>query len=285
MLTAVDAVVMVIDAGKGIESADAQALRSLPPARRADLHLHEQARPARRATRSSCSTSWRRVLGIDACRGELAARRRRRISRASSTGGRSEVHLFERDARRRVPRAGGGRRARRPGVVKDAWRPRRTAARRATSSRCSTARARRSTRDAVLAGELTPVFFGSAMNNFGVQLLLDALPRDSSPPPRAACQRGEHGDRAGRRRRSPASSSRSRRTWIRGTATASRSCASVSGKFERDMTVTARAHRQARAALQLAQALRAGARDRRRGLRRRRHRPRRQSRVRASATR
>jgi peptide chain release factor 3 len=34
----------------------------------------------------------------------------------------------------------------------------------------------------VHAGELTPVFFGSAMNNFGVQLLLDGFLRDSLPP-------------------------------------------------------------------------------------------------------
>ncbi len=35
---------------------------------------------------------------------------------------------------------------------------------------------------AVLAGQVTPVFFGSAMNNFGVQLLLDGFLAHSSPP-------------------------------------------------------------------------------------------------------
>ena len=35
----------------------------------------------------------------------------------------------------------------------------------------------------ILTGELTPVFFGSAVNNFGVQLLLDAF-LEYSPPPR-----------------------------------------------------------------------------------------------------
>jgi len=35
---------------------------------------------------------------------------------------------------------------------------------------------------AVLSGELTPVFFGSAMNNFGVKLLLDGFLRHSSGP-------------------------------------------------------------------------------------------------------
>ena len=39
-------------------------------------------------------------------------------------------------------------------------------------------------RDAVLAGALTPVFFGSAVNNFGVQLLLDAY-LDLAPAPSA----------------------------------------------------------------------------------------------------
>lgn len=34
----------------------------------------------------------------------------------------------------------------------------------------------------VLAGKITPVFFGSAMNNFGVQLLLDGFLRYSIPP-------------------------------------------------------------------------------------------------------
>jgi peptide chain release factor 3 len=38
--------------------------------------------------------------------------------------------------------------------------------------------------EAVLAGRLTPVFFGSAVNNFGVQLLLDAF-LDLAPAPRA----------------------------------------------------------------------------------------------------
>jgi peptide chain release factor 3 len=40
---------------------------------------------------------------------------------------------------------------------------------------------------AVLAGRLTPVFFGSAVNNFGVQLLLDSFLAHSTPPrPRTA---------------------------------------------------------------------------------------------------
>ena len=52
-LTAVDSAVMVIDAAKGIERTDPQAVRSLPPARRADHHLRQQDGPRRpRAVRA-----------------------------------------------------------------------------------------------------------------------------------------------------------------------------------------------------------------------------------------
>jgi peptide chain release factor 3 len=75
--------------------------------------------------------------------------------------------------------------------------------------------------DAVLRGEMTPVFFGSAMNNFGVQLMLDSFLERSSPPqPRQAQGRQVDPD-------APAFSgfiSRSRRIWIRGTGTASLFC-------------------------------------------------------------
>ena len=86
----------------------------------------------------------------------------------------------------------------------------------------------------VLAGELTPVFFGSAANNFGVQLLLDRfLDLAPSPPPRLS----------GSMRIDPASEEfsafvfkiqanmnpkhRDRVAFVR----------IVSGKFERDMNV------------------------------------------------
>ncbi|HEY0455446.1 MAG TPA: peptide chain release factor 3 [Verrucomicrobiae bacterium] len=44
--------------------------------------------------------------------------------------------------------------------------------------------------ETVLAGEVTPVFFGSGINNFGVQLLLDGF-LQNSPPPRARRVNGE----------------------------------------------------------------------------------------------
>ncbi|HVY72220.1 MAG TPA: peptide chain release factor 3 [Verrucomicrobiae bacterium] len=44
--------------------------------------------------------------------------------------------------------------------------------------------------EAVLAGQTTPVFFGSGVNNFGVQLLLDGFLKHS-PPPKARVVAGE----------------------------------------------------------------------------------------------
>jgi peptide chain release factor 3 len=76
--------------------------------------------------------------------------------------------------------------------------------------------------DAFARGECTPVFFGSAVSNFGVGLLLDALvERAPAPAPRL----DEDGVPRPSTPASPPSCSRSRRTWTRGTATASRTCA------------------------------------------------------------
>ena len=49
-------------------------------------------------------------------------------------------------------------------------------------------------REAMLRGEITPVFFGSAVTNFGVQLFLDAFV-EMSPPPVARALRRAQGDR------------------------------------------------------------------------------------------
>ncbi len=77
----------------------------------------------------------------------------------------------------------------------------------------------------VLEGKLTPVFFGSARNNFGVQLLMDGF-LDHAGPPRPRMRRQAESC-PWSRMRSPGSSSRSRQTWIPATATASRSSASA----------------------------------------------------------
>ena len=88
-------------------------------------------------------------------------------------------------------------------------------------------------RDAFLAGQQTPMFFGSAVNNFGVREVLDALV-DLAPPPGDARRRSSASS-SPTSRSSAASSSRSRPTWTRRTATGSPSCASPRGHFERGM--------------------------------------------------
>ena len=87
-----------------------------------------------------------------------------------------------------------------------------------TARRC---RAARSIDAAMLRGYTTPVFFGSAVTNFGVQLFLDEFV-EMAPSPSARA-----GVDPGRSARSRASSSRFRRTWILAIAIASRSCASA----------------------------------------------------------
>ena len=59
VLAGVDAVVMVLDTAKGIESQTLQAVRGLPGPAAAGAHVPQQVRPARAASRSSCSTRSR----------------------------------------------------------------------------------------------------------------------------------------------------------------------------------------------------------------------------------
>jgi peptide subunit release factor RF-3 len=73
-------------------------------------------------------------------------------------------------------------------------------------------------------GHLTPVFFGSALNNFGVRELLQGV---ADWRRRRARSRPSARSMPVARTRSAASSSRSRRTWTPSTATASPSCASA----------------------------------------------------------
>jgi peptide chain release factor 3 len=75
-----------------------------------------------------------------------------------------------------------------------------------------------------LAGRQSPVFFGSAINNFGVQEILQAL-LDWAPPPQerdGGCRLVEPAEPP-----SAASCSRSRPTWTPSTATALPSSASA----------------------------------------------------------
>jgi peptide chain release factor 3 len=79
-------------------------------------------------------------------------------------------------------------------------------------------------RERFLQGTMTPVFFGSALRDFGVSHLLEGLAPWLRPraPPRRRPRR-----RAGRGQADRASCSRCRPTWTRSTATAWPSCASA----------------------------------------------------------
>jgi hypothetical protein len=184
VLTAVDAAVMVIDAAKGIEP---QTRKLFEVCRRRGVpiftFMNKCDRPPRR--RLSCSTNSNRA-------------RHRRLpmnwplglngpASAASTTGIAKCRCIS-SKRARGPTAPRCRSAASTTrFVRAKLEPER-----------ATAEANRGDRDArrspatpstqkaaVLAGELTPVFFGSAMNNFGVQLLLDGFLKHS-PPPRAA---------------------------------------------------------------------------------------------------
>lgn len=179
VLTAVDAAVMVIDAGKGIET---QTRKLFEVCRQRGIpiftFMNKLDRPARDPL--SLLDELERVLGIAACpinwplgdgpdfRGVFD--RQAKL-----------VHFFE-----RVP--GGEYRA--PvsvhgladPLVKEQMNPE-AYARTVEELAMLDGAGASFDHEAILAGELTPVFFGSAVNNFGVQLLLDAF-LQLAPQPR-----------------------------------------------------------------------------------------------------
>ncbi len=89
--------------------------------------------------------------------------------------------------------------------------------------------------DAVMAGRTTPVYFGSALNNFGVQLLLDGFLEHSSPPTarhiREGLVRPGHGAFSGFIFKMQSNMNPRHRDQIAFVRV-------VSGKFKRGMTVT-----------------------------------------------
>src|SRR5437899_7923638 len=183
VLTAVDAAVMVIDAGKGIER---QTVKLFEVCRQRRIPIFTFMTKLDRPARDPLALldELERVLGIAACpinwplgdgpdfRGVF--------DRHASL-----VHFFE-----RVP--GGEYRA--PvsvhGLADPIVRNQMTPegyARMAEELAMLDGAGARFGHAALLARELTPVFFGSAVNNFGVQLLLDAfLELAPSPRPRPA---------------------------------------------------------------------------------------------------
>src|SRR6266704_3620674 len=179
VLTAVDAAVMVIDAGKGIEAQTRKLfevcrLRGIP----IFTFMNKLDRPARDPL--SLLDELESVLGIHAypVNWPLGDGQEFRgvFDRQANL-----VHLFE-----RVP--GGGYRA--PvsvhglsdPVVRDQMTPE-AYTRMVEELAMLDGAGAAFNHPAVLDGKLTPVFFGSAVNNFGVQLLLDAF-LELAPSPR-----------------------------------------------------------------------------------------------------
>ena len=230
VLTAVDAAVMVIDAGKGIET---QTRKLFEVCRQRGIpiftFMNKMDRPARDPL--SLLDELERVLGIAAYPVNWPLGDGPEFRGVYDRQGKL-VHFFE-----RVP--GGEYRA--PvsvhglsdPLVRDAMNPdayTRTVDELAMLDGAGAA----FDHQAVLAGQLTPVFFGSAVNNFGVQLLLDAfLELAPAPQPRSVNGRVVAPESAGfsgfifKIQANMDPKHRDRLAFVR----------VCSGRFERDMTV------------------------------------------------
>ena len=231
VLTAVDAVVMVIDAGKGIES---QTRKLFEICRRRGVPIftlmNKLDRPALEPL--ALLDELESVLGIGAFAMNWPLGAGHEFRGVYDRLGK-QVHFFE-----RTP--GGAYRA--PVSVHDLADPgvrekMSDAAYEKVVDELSMLDGAGTTfdREAVLAGKLTPVFFGSAVNNFGVQLLLDSF-LEHSTEPRARKANGtvitpDHGAFSGFVFKIQANMDprhRDRIAFVR----------VCSGKFNRDMAVT-----------------------------------------------
>ncbi len=178
VLTAVDSVVMVIDAAKGIEERTKKLfeicrLRHIP----IFTFINKMDRPAQDGL--ALLDELEKVLGIGAfpVTWSLGSGQDFRgvYDRLAH-----QLFLFERTVggAYRAPFTVGGpddpglRGSVDPGLY-EAWRQ---------EIEMLTVAGEQFDRDAVMAGRITPVFFGSAMTNFGVQLLLDYFVRYGAPP-------------------------------------------------------------------------------------------------------
>lgn len=231
VLTAVDAAVMVIDAGKGIES---QTHKLFEVCRRRGVpiftFINKMDRPSRPPL--ELLDELESVLGIQACAANWPLGDGPEFKGVLDRSN-NEVHLFE-----RTP--GGSFRA--PvavsGITDDTVRnalPPDVHARVCEELDILDGVGADFDPAAIAAGKLTPVFFGSAANNFGVQLMLDGFLRLAPPPsPRLAGERVVRPDEKAfsgfvfKIQANMNPKHRDRVAFIR----------VVSGKFERDMLVT-----------------------------------------------
>ena len=178
VLTAVDAVIMVIDAGKGIES---QTQKLFEICRRRGVPIFTFMNKVDRPTRDHLGLldELEKVLGIGAFamnwplgsgpefRGvyDRIARQAHFFERTTGGAYRSPVemhHLDDPQVREKLSPFTFERTMEEIAMLELAGEQLDV--------------------EAVLAGKLTPVFFGSAINNFGVQMLLDTFLKYSTPP-------------------------------------------------------------------------------------------------------
>ena len=182
-LTAVDSAVMVIDAAKGIEARTRKLfevcrLRDIP-----DRHLHQQDGPRGRDP-FELLDEIEKTLALDTAPADLADRPGHGASPAPTIFRAAAVSAASTGERRRPA----GRRARTIRRVDQLLPADELRRRREELDLAATTPAAASIMQAFREGHLTPVFFGSALNNFGVRDLLDAL-GDFAPPPRARRRR------------------------------------------------------------------------------------------------
>ena len=180
VLTAVDAAIMVVDAAKGIEAQtrklfDVCRMRGVP----IFTFVNKCDRPGREPLAlldeiesvlglAACPINWPMGLGVDF----IGVYDRLK----------QEAHLYEKadGGRYRAPESVGGLED--PVIVKRIGEDK--AAALAEEAAMLDEAGARFDAQAVLEGRLTPVYFGSALNNFGVQLLLDGF-LESAPSPKA----------------------------------------------------------------------------------------------------
>ncbi len=183
VLTAVDSAIMVLDVAKGIEE---QTLKLFEVCKSRSIPLitfiNKCDRPGKEPLELLDEIETR--LGLKTFAANLP------IGEGSDFRGLYErgaerVHLFERvpGGRFRAPEKIGGFD---DPLMRNAV-PDRVRAHLAETTELLDSAGHELDHEAVARGELTPVFFGSAVNNFGVQLLLDGFLRHASPPrPRIA---------------------------------------------------------------------------------------------------
>ncbi|HAM71298.1 MAG TPA: peptide chain release factor 3 [Verrucomicrobiales bacterium] len=230
VLTAVDAVVMVIDSAKGIE---AQTRKLFEVCRQRGVPIFTFMNKCDRPTREPLSLldELERVLGIGAFPVNWPIGNGFEFQGVYDRRSR-QVYLFERTVggQYRAPVEVGGLS---DPVIRDRLSDE-TFAKVSEELEMLDLAGESFDEEAVLAGKTTPVFFGSGVNNFGVQLLLDGFLRHS-PPPRPRVMAGtpvepERPDFSGFIFKIQANMDPRHRDRI----AFLRVC---SGKFERDMTV------------------------------------------------